>query len=240
MFCVFVLLSLPLPRSLTRGHVVSFSDSSHQQQQSGAGIVCACMRVSVCVRAVHSPLRGQGVTMEPRGHSDNPLPPPPLSQPPPSPLLALWSSPGWQPCIRQTHHRLCPPTNTHTHTHTKHSLQQHPPSALWADRYSSSPFIWPELWRSRTSWRKPNTALPLRLAYSACVCKCVCVCVCVCVYACACVCMCVWTDACLYVHVFVNEDVWILEAESKFSCELADAVIYQLDERDKYRFCLFG
>lgn len=138
--CVCLALSLSLARSLTRGHVVSFSDSSHQQQQSGAGIVCACMRVWVCVRAVHSPLRGQGVTMEPRGHSDNPLPPLLSLSLPPHPFWPFAPRLAGSPASGR-HTKGSAPPPTHTHTHTKHSLQKHPPSALWADRYSSSPFI---------------------------------------------------------------------------------------------------
>ena len=221
MFCVFVLLSLPLPRSLTRGHVVSFSDSSHQQQQSGAGIVCACMRVSVCVRAVHSPLRGQGVTMEPRGHSDNPLPPPPLSQPPPSPLLALWSSPGWQPCIRQTHHRLCPPTNTHTHTHTQNTRSNSTPPPrsgpidtalrLSSDQSFGGAALPEEnpIQHSLSGW------LILRVCVNVCVCVCVCVCVrvrmCVhvCVNWCMSICTCVREWGCVDIRGRIKVLMWV-------------------------------
>lgn len=49
---------------------------------------------------------------------------------PPGPL-ALCSSPGWQPCIRATHHRLCPsplhPTHTQTNSNSQDSLHPPPP-----------------------------------------------------------------------------------------------------------------
>lgn len=100
-----------------------------------------CAGVCLCVRSQHSPARGQGVTVEPRGHCDNSLPSPRSTQTP----LASSSSPGWQSRIRQKH------THTHTHsgsanspcirvqTHTR--LLHHHYPLLLADRYNSSPFI---------------------------------------------------------------------------------------------------
>lgn len=44
-----------------------------------------------------------------------------------------------------------------------------------------------------------------------------------------CVRTCVRTDACLHVHVSVNERAWVWDGEGEVSCELANAVINQLN-----------
>lgn len=109
--------------SLAHSHVVhSLTALINSSRLALALCVCVCVfvciRVCACVRAVHSPPRGQGVTLEPQGHRDISLPP---SLTVPRTPLAFCSSPGWQPCIRQTHTdtgSAPPPTPARTHTHT--------------------------------------------------------------------------------------------------------------------------
>lgn len=131
MFCVFVFLSsLSLSAVLFHSLTALINNSRL--------VLELCVHACVCVRDVHSPLRGQGVTVEPRGHSDNSLPPS-LSPPYPSGLLLL----AWLAALHQadTPQALCPTTPHPTNTHTRSTTNppSHPP--LWADRYSSSPFI---------------------------------------------------------------------------------------------------
>lgn len=105
-------------------------------------LVCVCVRVCVhvgetgCAHKLYILYWGAE-----KGYSGATRPRRQLS----APLPAPHSSPGCQTHIEQTRHRLCSPP------------PPHPTLVLLADRYSSSPFIWPELERSRTSWRKPNT-----------------------------------------------------------------------------------
>lgn len=198
-FCVFV-----NPMSLACSHVVSFSDSSHQQQQTSAGNVCrrVCAWVCVCVLYIlHREARGlrwnHGATATTRR-------PPPRS---PHTPLAFCSSPGWQPCIRQTHsHRLCckPPASESTHTHIR--LHQPPPALgrsiqLFAFHLTTALEELRFLKKTQYSIPSPGSLF----------------------------CMC---EACLHVHPFVNENVWGRAAEKE---RIHAAAIQLLKTADKYK-----